>query len=115
MSPPCVGADAAEENEDDGEGDLSDLSDEELLDLLPPPAVVGADANQGSEPPEKKAKGFGIRWDKPPPLVTGGRRQWSFGHKLYALIKLREVGGNKSKLVREVLPLFPSMVRSPIM
>lgn len=71
---------------------------------FPKTALPLVPEDQGEASPEKKAKTPGARWNKPPPLVTGGRRQWSFGHKLYALIKLREVGGNKSKLVRDILP-----------
>jgi hypothetical protein len=71
--------------DDAGVENLDNLSDEQLLQLLPTPS----DAED--ESPEKKARSVGVRWDRPPPLVSGGRRQWTFGHKLYALTKLREV------------------------
>ena len=44
---------------------------------------------------------LGSRWSKPPPKVQGGRRVWTFGHKLYALMMLKEFE-NKKKFVANV-------------
>jgi hypothetical protein len=84
----------------EADDELSDVADDELLDLL----AEAEDAEEaptggGEEPPAKKPKVLGARWQNPPPMAAKGhRRQWQFGHKLYALMKLKECDGNQYKV-----------------
>ena len=45
---------------------------------------------------QKKPKAdLGERWHTPPANPQKGRQPWSFGHKLHALVKLKEANGNQ--------------------
>lgn len=46
---------------------------------------------------------LGSRWRRPPAKVKDGRRVWSFGHKLYALTKLKEFEDRKKHVANVVL------------
>ena len=86
---------------------VSQLSDEQLLQRLAEAseaANASIDASDAEPSAKKPKKDLGQRWHTPLAKPQKGRRPWSFGHKLYALVKLKEANGNQYHVRTKILP-----------
>ena len=52
---------------------------------------------------KKPRKRQGHHWHASPSKPQKGRRPWSFGHKFYALMKLKEANGNRDHARTKIL------------
>ena len=86
---------------------VTQLSEEQLLQRLAEAseaANASDDASDAQLPAKKQKKDLGQHWHTPPAKPQKGRRPWSFGHKLYALVKLKEANGNRYHVRTKILP-----------